>query len=124
MKPKKWRGKLNHEENICPHCGTEDQYSDVTITVMELSAQHYKLCTQCQGHFVDTYLITFDDDESEDNWQKQRPFDDKDQDHAELFQGLMKDGYLSYDDDNPDEDGDYYDLIPDSIHFIKGEDNG
>jgi len=127
MKPKVWRGKLNHYENKCPHCEAQDSYSDVDITIMELSAQHYKLCTNCGGHFVDTYLIHFiDSDEGqplddESSWTHECRWENED--HIELFQELYNKGALIYDDDNPDSDEDYYDLIPNSVHFIKGEDN-
>ena len=127
MKIKPWHGKLNHIENQCPHCGAKNEYSDITMTVMELSAQHYKLCTKCNGEFVDTYLIHFiDSDEGhpmddESWWSSQCRWENED--HIALFDELRNKGALIYEEDNPDEDSDYYDIPPQSIHFIKGEDN-
>lgn len=106
-----WHGKLNHDENKCPHCGANDSYSDKKITVMELSAQHYKLCTKCQGEFVDTYLVVFNDDFDAEMWETG--------DHVSIFHQLMRDNNLSYDEDNPDEDSDYYDVPLQSVHFLK-----
>jgi hypothetical protein len=115
-----WHGKVSQVENKCPHCGVSNMYSDKSKNVMELSAQHYKVCVTCQGEFVDTYFIDFgDDDESRDNWEKQRYFELKDTDHAELFDSLNNSGWIEYDDYEGREDSDYYDIPPQSIHFIK-----
>jgi len=117
-----WHGKLNHEENVCPHCLACDQFSEVSKEVYELSARSYKLCINCKGKFVDTYLINFGEDyESEDNWMKQRDFEKRGECHADMFNHLESQGWLEYDEHNPDEDKDYYDIKPQSIHFIKGE---
>lgn len=118
-----WHGKMSKEENVCPHCGSND-YSDVSVNVMELSAQFYKVCTKCQGKFVDTYLVDFGDDyESESNWSKQEGWEETDQ-QEEIFKGLSESGWLSYDEENPNKDSDYYDIPTQSINFIKGEDDG
>jgi hypothetical protein len=115
-----WHGKVSQVENRCPHCGADNEYSDKSKNVMDLSAQHYKICIKCQGEFVDTYFIDFgDDDESRDNWEKQRDFELKDTDHAELFDSLNNSGWIEYDDYEGREDSDYYDIPLQSIHFIK-----
>jgi len=117
-----WHGKITFVENRCPHCGADNEYSDKSINLTELSAQHFKLCIKCQGEFVDTYLLDFGEDyEFEDNWEKQRPFEEED--HAFLFFSLESEGYLVYDDYEGREDSDYYDIKPKSIHFITGDDN-
>lgn len=119
MKVKPWHGKLNHVENKCPHCGAEDEYSDVKITVMQLSAQHYKLCTKCQGEYVDTYLIHFIDSDDDDQayWEERRLWEEED--NAKLFEDLNKKEALIYDEDNPNEDSVYYNVPLQSVHFIK-----
>lgn len=121
MKQKAWRGKLNHHENKCPHCGAYDEYSDVAKTVMELSAQHYKVCIKCQGKFVDTYLIVHDREEYDDRWILECRWENEDQ--VELFDEIHDCGILEYDSDNPNDDDEYYELQPNSIHFIKGDDD-
>jgi len=112
-----WHGKMSVKENHCPHCGS-DQYSDVSMNVMELSTQHYKLCTKCQGQFIDTYLIVWDEDGEQDwsvmsRWEKE--------DMVALFGELMSQGILEYDEHNPNEDSDYYNIPTQSINFIKGD---
>lgn len=124
-----WHGKITFVENKCPHCGANDghtnkdnnEYSDIAMNVMELSAQHFKLCIKCQGEFVDTYLIDFADDYfSEDNWKGNQEWDNKDIDQVELFHRLEKEGFLTYDDYDGRKDSDYYKISPQSINFIKG----
>lgn len=104
-----WHGKVSQVENKCPHCGANNEYSDKYKTVMEISAQHFKLCIKCQGEFVDTYLVDFADDYfSEDNWKANEEWNDKDIDQVELFERLEKEGFLMYDDYEGREDSDYY----------------
>ena len=119
MNIKPWHGKLNHVENKCPHCGAEDEYSDVRMEVLELSARHYKLCIKCQGEFVDTYLIDFMDSDDDDQayWEERKLWETED--HASLFQNLLKKNALMYDEDNPNDDSDYYNIPLQSVHFIK-----
>ena len=114
-----WHGKLNHDEDKCPHCSSTSDYHNVRKVVMELSAQHYKKCNSCNGEFVDTYLITWDTDEDERSWSRRAMWEKGD--HASIFNQLMINGNLSYDEDNPDEDSDYYEVPQKSIHFIKGD---
>lgn len=103
-------GKLSLIENTCPWCEAHNEYSDESMEVMELSAQHYKICTQCQFRFVDTYLIDFVDDYfSEDNWCEGREYQEEEVDQAELFQRLTSEGFLAYDYGNPNPVDDYYD---------------
>jgi len=117
-------GKVSHIENKCPHCGADNEYSDQHKYVMELSAQHYKLCIKCQGEFVDTYLIDFaDNDEAQDMWESERRFNNPKEDHCQLFDDLESEGFLMYDDYEGREDSDYYDMTPKSINFIKGGDD-
>lgn len=127
-----WHGKVTYVENRCPHCGVDDEYSDVdkneysdvAKNVMELSTQYFKRCIKCQGEFVDTYLVDFADDYfSEDNWKANEEWNDKDIDQVELFERLEKEGFLTYDDYEGREDSDYYVIKPQSIHFITGEDD-
>jgi len=115
-------GKKSIEENTCPHCGAVNEYSDVAKNVMELSAQHYKKCIKCKGHFVDTYLIDFPDYRDQESWEEERRYDDSNVDQVELFNELMENGHLLYDEDNPNDDSDYYDIQLQSIHFITDED--
>ena len=42
-------------------------------------------------------------------------------DHNSIFNQILAKGYLIYDEDNPDEDSDYYEIPQKSIHFIKGD---
>jgi len=122
MAEKPWHGKLSLIENQCPHCGANDEYSDKYKTVMELSAQHYKLCIKCQGEFVDTYLIDFgEDDDARDMWESEGRFDNEKEDQAQLFEDLESEGWLTYDDYEEREDKDYYDIPLQSVHFIKGD---
>lgn len=112
-----WHGKLNHDENKCPHCSSKSDYHNVRKVVMELSAQHYKKCNSCNGEFVDTYLITFDTDNGEHMWTCRKLWETGD--HASIFNQLLLNGNLSYDEDNPNEDSDYYDVPLQSVHFLK-----
>jgi len=122
-----WHGKVSQVENQCPHCGANNEYSDKYKTVMEISAQHFKLCIKCQGEFVDTYLIDFPEyaggDDAQAMWESERRFDDEKEDQAQLFEDLESEGFLMYDDYEGREDSDYYDIKPKSIHFITGEDD-
>jgi hypothetical protein len=118
-----WHGKKSKDEDKCPHCGAYNMWTSVSKTVMELSAQHYKVCTNCQGKYVETYLVCYEDNEI-DAWSVEGRYDNPKIDQAELFDELIEDGVIHYDDDNPNPDSDYYDIPPQSIHFIKGEDDG
>ena len=122
MKPKSFNGKLNHIEDKCPHCGAVDEYSDVAKNIMELSAQHYKKCIKCQGDFVDTYLIDFADEDDLEAWELSKDWENDQLDQALIFDEMLFGDNLIYDEDNPDQDSDYYDIQPRSIHFIKDED--
>ena len=122
MKTIPWHGKLNRVENHCPHCGAKHQWSEESTECYELSARVYKKCKTCNGEFVDTYLISFGDELiDEGHWEEERPYECAGNDHRALFQDLDAFGHLIYDEENPDEDKDYYDITPQSIHFIKGE---
>ena len=86
---------------------------------MELSSQHYKKCNECGGEFVDTYLISFPSYAEEKHWSNRRMWEYGD--HNSIFNQILAKGYLIYDEDNPDEDSDYYEIPQKSIHFIKGD---
>lgn len=117
-----WHGKLNFHENKCPHCGALDEYSDKYKTVMELSAQSYKVCIKCGGEFVDTYLIDFGESwNARENWDSSELWDDGKSCQDDIFDGLKKEGWLWFDEDEDREDSDYYNIPPQSIDFIKGE---
>lgn len=119
-----WHGKVSQVENRCPHCETDNKFTDKSKTVMELSAQHYKVCLNCQGEFVDTYFIDFgDDEESRYNWEKLRVFELVTENHSAIFDSLNNDGWLDYDDYEGREDSDYYEVPTQSINFIKGKDS-
>lgn len=114
-----WHGKMSQVENKCPHCGSVNDAHNVRKVVDELAAQHFKKCNSCNGEFVDTYLITWDTDNGEHMWHKRGLW--KKGDHASIFNQLMGRGNLCYDEDNPNEDSDYYEIPQKSIHFIKGD---
>lgn len=114
MKP--WHGKISKQENTCPHCEAKNEYSDIAHIVRELSAYTYKLCISCHGEFVDTYLIVFDDGD-EGDWEAMSRWETED--HDPLFEELYNQGFLDYDQNNPNEDSDYYTIPTITEAFIK-----
>jgi len=112
-----WHGKMSKQEDKCPHCGAYNMWTSVSKNVMELSAQHYKICTKCKGEYVDTYCVCYEDGE----WREEDCYNDPKIVQEELFDKLVDGGIIFYDDGNPNPDSDYYDIKPQSIHFIKEE---
>ena len=95
---------ISVREGVCPLCkGTNSE--EINSNVMACSGQSYKRCLDCRTDFVDTYLLSHEDENEVDQYDPDAEYD-------------LSEFALEFDYDNPEKPTSYWPELINSKRYL------
>lgn len=101
---------ISVKEGVCPFCQATSARVEYSF-VMECSGQRYSLCQKCGTKFVDTFLLSHEDEDGNNTYDMSIDY-------------ILDDFALEFDSQNPNTPSDYYLELVDSKRYLFETEDG